>query len=43
MYLYTGCPKNMTEFRIEITPEIFDPENQLGYFWEAGTSSYFTG
>ena len=29
--------------RVEITPEIFDLENQFGYFCKAGRCSYFTG
>ena len=32
IYIYTECPKNVTEVLIEITPEIFDLENQFGYF-----------
>ena len=33
----------MTEFQIEITPEIFGLENQLRYFCKAGTSNNLTG
>ena len=34
---HTGCPRKVFEFYIEITSEIFDPENQFGYFRKAGT------
>ena len=35
--LSTGCPKKVSEFKIEITPAIFDLGNQFGYFCKAGT------
>ena len=38
-----GVPKKVAVFQIEITPEIFDLENQFGYCCKAGTCSYFTG
>ena len=37
-----GVPEKVTEFEIEITPKIFDLENQFRYFCKARACSYFT-
>ena len=38
--IYKACPKKVTQFSFEITPEIFGLGNQLKYFWNAATYSY---
>ena len=35
--------EKVTEFKIEIIPEIFSLENRLRYFCKAGTCSYLNG
>ena len=34
------CPKKVTEFQTEVTPETFGQENQFWYFWNAGACSH---
>ena len=43
MEVYRGIPNKVTKVHIEITLEIFGPENQFSYFWKAEAFSYLAG